>query len=108
MVVLVLILIGYPFGKTLWDWLELLIVPLALAVGGYWFNSSQDKRQDAIERTQKVRQDAIEEKRRLHDNEIATQRARDAALLSFLDHMSQLLMEKDLQPMLPEVMFTVI
>lgn len=80
----VLILIGYAFGKTLWDWLELLIVPLALALGGYWLNWAQ-----------KDRQDAIEAQRRQHDRAIAAQRARDAALLSFFDHMSQLLMDKE-------------
>ena len=55
----VLILIGYAFPwtgfgqskvngeiqpyKTLWDWLDLLIVPVVLAIGGYLFNSSQNQ-----------------------------------------------------------------
>src|SRR6266508_2060924 len=25
-------------AKTLWDWAQLLLVPLVLAVGGYWLN----------------------------------------------------------------------
>ncbi len=28
-------------GKTLWDWMQLLIIPLVLAGGAIWFNSSQ-------------------------------------------------------------------
>ena len=48
----VLILIGYAFlwtgfgrskvkgdvqpVKTLWDWLSLLVIPIVLAIGGYW------------------------------------------------------------------------
>src|SRR5215467_6633766 len=28
----------YQRGKTLWDWLQLLIIPAVLAVGGYLFN----------------------------------------------------------------------
>src|ERR687898_477166 len=33
---------GYPW-RTLWDWLGLLIVPVVLAIGGYLFNSSQNR-----------------------------------------------------------------
>src|SRR5712692_8753540 len=29
---------AYQPGKTLWDWLQLLVIPLVLAVGGYLFN----------------------------------------------------------------------
>jgi hypothetical protein len=28
-------------GKTLWDWMQLLLVPLILALGGYWFSMQQ-------------------------------------------------------------------
>ena len=35
--------------KTLWDWLQLLIVPLALAVIGFAFTLQQDARQQKIE-----------------------------------------------------------
>ena len=64
------------FGeRSAWDWLQLLIVPLALAVIGLWFSAQQD-----------VRQSAIEE-----------QRAQDAALQAYLDQMSSLLLEKDLR-----------
>ncbi len=45
-VLLVVIALAYIFnvnvpglrGKTLWDWLQLLIIPVVLAVGGYLFN----------------------------------------------------------------------
>lgn len=32
-------------GKTVWNWLELLIVPVALAVVGLWLTAQQDARQ---------------------------------------------------------------
>ena len=32
-------------GKTLWDWLQLLIIPLVLAIGGYLFNVVLKKRE---------------------------------------------------------------
>jgi hypothetical protein len=72
---LIIVLCGYLFGwkwtglskMTLWDWLQLLLVPAALAVGGTvggaWF---------------------------------AQQRARETALQSYLDKMSELLIDKKL------------
>ena len=59
-IVLVLIRLGYAyratgFGqykvngevqpfKTIWDWLDLLIVPIVLALGGYLFTRSENQR----------------------------------------------------------------
>jgi uncharacterized protein YjbI with pentapeptide repeats len=72
-------------GKTLWDWLQLLIVPAILAVGGLVITQTQDKIQ----------------KRRQADSDAAAalrQQASDesAAVQSYLDRMGQLLLEKDL------------
>jgi len=65
----VLVLIASAVDKTLWDWLGLLIIPVVLAIGGYLFNSSQNR---ATERA-------------------TEQRAQDEALQAYLDHMSELL-----------------
>jgi uncharacterized protein YjbI with pentapeptide repeats len=72
--------------KTLWDWLQLFIVPLVLAAIGLWFAAQQD-----------VRQQQIEEKRAKSDRQIEEQRAQDAALQAYLDQMSQLMLEGDLR-----------
>jgi hypothetical protein len=62
------------FGdKTLWDLLQLLIVPLALAGIGFWFSTQQDARQQAVEE----------------------QRAQDEALQAYLDQMSSLMIGKN-------------
>jgi hypothetical protein len=37
----VLVLIASAVDKTLWNWLHLLIIPVVLAIGGYWFNRQQ-------------------------------------------------------------------
>jgi hypothetical protein len=60
--------------KTLWDWLDLLIVPFVLALAGYLFNSSQNQ----------ATQEATQE------------RAQDGALEAYLDKMSELLLDKQL------------
>lgn len=62
-------------GKTLWDWLGLLVVPLAIAAIGFYFSAQQDVRQQIVE----------------------SQRAQDAALQSYLDQMSTLLLDEGLR-----------
>src|SRR5215210_5764831 len=62
-------------GMTVRNWLEILIVPMVLVGIGLVFEMRQD-----------VRQQQIEE-----------QRAQDAALQSYFDQMSTLLMDHDLR-----------
>jgi uncharacterized protein YjbI with pentapeptide repeats len=71
--------------KTLWDWLQLFIVPLALAAIGLWFAAQQE-----------ARQQQIEAKRAQSEQHIEEQRAQDAALQAYLDQMSQLMLEGNL------------
>jgi len=68
--------------KTLWDWLQLFIVPFALAAIGLWFAAQQDSRQQKIEG-----------KRADSAQKIEGQRAQDAALQAYLDQMSQLMLD---------------
>src|SRR5215207_117543 len=73
-------------GKTVWNWLELLIVPLALAVIGLAFSVQQD-----------ARQQRVENQRAEAERELAVQRAQDETLQAYLDQMSTLMLEKDLR-----------
>ncbi len=61
-------------GKTLWDLLELLIVPLVLAIGGLWFNAQQKR----------------------SEQDVATDRQRETTLQTYLDKMAELLLDKEL------------
>jgi hypothetical protein len=72
------VLIASAVDKSLWDWLDLLIVPVVLAMGGYLFNSSQNRATQAA----------------------AERRAQDEALQAYLDHMSDMLMPDRDQPSL--------
>jgi uncharacterized protein YjbI with pentapeptide repeats len=72
--------------KTLWDWLQLFIVPLALAAIGLWFSAQQDAHQQQIEK-----------RRAQSERQIEEQRAQNAALQAYLDQMSQLMLERDLR-----------
>ena len=60
--------------KTLWDWLELLVIPVFLAGGAFYLNRSER----AVER------------------EIATDRQQEVALQTYLDRMTDLLLGEKL------------
>ncbi len=86
------ILIGYRLAwtgfstKTLWDWMQILLVPLMLAIGGliggFWFNQIQKNRDER----------ATEQR-----GEIAADNQQEASLQAYLDKMSELLLEKKLR-----------
>src|SRR5919112_6053179 len=84
-------------GKTVWDWMALLIVPLVLVVIGLVFTMLQDARQQQIEDKRAQQAQKIENQRAEAERELAVQRAQDEALQAYLDQMSNLLLEKDLR-----------
>ena len=73
-------------GMTVRDWLQLLIVPLALVLIGFLFTMQQD-----------ARQQQTEDQRARAERRLAEQRAQDEALQAYLDQLSYLLLEKDLR-----------
>ena len=70
-------------NKTLWDWLRLLVVPTVLAVGGFWFNSAQQRREFVAQNAQKDYEQFIQD-----------QRAQDDALQAYIDYVSRLLIDE--------------
>jgi uncharacterized membrane protein len=66
--------------RTLWDWLQLLIIPAVLAGVGLWFNRQQREQE-------------------LHT---ADRRAQDEALQAYLDQISDMLSPKNHQPSLSD------
>ncbi len=49
----------YQPGKALWDWMQLLIIPVVLAIGGFWLNRIQnDREKEATKRQQQAERDA--------------------------------------------------
>src|SRR5947207_3400175 len=64
-----------PRAKTLWDWLDLLVVPVFLAVGAYLLSSVQKESEKNIE----------------------FDRQRQNTLISFISQISTLLLEKKLR-----------
>ncbi len=72
--------------KTLWDWMQLLIIPIMIAIGGFVFNQVQSENEQ--KRT---------EERAVVDRDIATDNQREEALQSYYDKMSDLLLTENLR-----------
>jgi hypothetical protein len=68
-------------GKTVWNWLELLGVPLALAVLGYILQQQQQKRAETLSKEQR---------------EIAADEAKEEILQGYFDRLSTLLVDKNI------------
>jgi uncharacterized protein YjbI with pentapeptide repeats len=74
---------GFP-GHPVWNWLDLLIVPVVLVIGGYLFTQRQRSlgREIAADHAQA-------------DRDIADQRRQDDALQAYLEHIGKLLLDND-------------
>lgn len=77
---------SFRAGKTLWDWLELLIIPLALVFGGFLLN-----------RTEKRHEIRLSTERAESDRKIAENRNQEIALSEYFDRMSELLLNINLK-----------
>lgn len=71
--------------KTLWDWMEILIVPAVLGIGLYILNQSAR----ASERE-------IAEKNRAEDEAIAEDNRNQATLEAYFDRMTELILDEDI------------
>ncbi len=87
--------------KTLWDWMQLLIVPGVLALGAYVLNQAQQARADKAAKTEKQRDRESTEARAKLEREIRKDTQREVALQAYLDRMSELLLEKQLSQSQP-------
>jgi uncharacterized protein YjbI with pentapeptide repeats len=115
--IVIIAVCGYAFGwawtgltepkqRTFWDWLSLLIVPIVLALGGYLFTRSENRRAQetanqqrdldreiAARRTTEDRR--VAQERAETDRQIANQRRLDDTLQAYFDVIGQLLLDKD-------------
>ena len=74
--------------KTLWDWLQLLTalaIPVAIAIGTMWFSAQQN---EASSRSN--------DRQHQTDLQIANDQQQETALQTYLDHMSDLLLNNKL------------
>ena len=95
----VVIILGYAnnwnwtglHGRTLYDWLQLLIIPAVLAVGGYLFTYT----------TGRTEREAAE-KRVQTERDIALDNQREATMKEYFDRLSELMLHENLLKSKPE------
>jgi uncharacterized protein YjbI with pentapeptide repeats len=76
----------YLRGKTLWDWLQLLIVPIILGIVGFW-----------LSQVQKQSEQITAKQRDKTDHDIAAENQREAALQACFDKLTELLLKEHLK-----------
>ncbi len=88
--------------KTLYDWLQLAIIPVALAVGVWWLNRLQQQRDQKLadQRVESERKAA--EKQAQTERDIASDNQSEQALQAYIDSMSELLLDRHLRELKPE------
>lgn len=77
--------------KTLWDWMQLLIIPFVLAGGTLWFNTQQANTSAELGRQQHA-----------SDQQIATDQQDEAILTTYINDIGNLLMTNHLRSSQPE------
>jgi hypothetical protein len=77
-----------------WNYLDVFLVPVAVAGATVWLTLAQDKRQHEAEEEQDRRRREDEIIRRQIELDVEEQRAQDEALEAYLDEISQLLTDE--------------
>ena len=77
-------------AKTLWDWLQLLVVPLVLALAAFALNAAQSDRDRRQEERRALQQRLLEDRRSARDRATAEDRARED-LGTYIRQMSDLI-----------------
>lgn len=74
---------GFP-SKKLFDWVQILVIPVAVSIGTFALNRAAKRRDDDAQQAQKQRAEALE-----------TRQEEEASLRAYLDYVSGLLTDPD-------------
>lgn len=86
-------------AKTLWDWLGLLAalaIPIVVGLGTVWFTQLQQQRDRQLSEQRTIDERNAAEEQAKNEQRIALDNQREVALQDYIDHMSELLLEKKL------------
>ena len=94
---------AYNDGKTVWDWLSVLGVPLTLLVLGAWLQKGQQERAEILSREQQERAETLSkeqqeraEKFSEDQQTIADNNTKEEVLQTYFDRLSVMLIDKNL------------
>ena len=82
--------------RTLWDWLGLLVIPLALAALGFALSAAQTERDNRRDDRRAALDRTLADERAAADRARAVDQDREEILRIYLDQMSKLLLDRDL------------
>jgi uncharacterized protein YjbI with pentapeptide repeats len=88
---------AYQPDKTLWDWLQLLIIPVVLVIAGYVINLTISRGEQEATKQRALSEREAAEKRAETEREVAIDNQREAALQEYIDRIAELLLEKKLR-----------
>ena len=86
----------YQPAKTLWDVMQLFIIPAVLAVIAFLFNRATSRKEREEAQRHYEQEQEFAQKRAETEQEIAADNQREAALQAYLDKMSELLLKEGL------------
>lgn len=84
-------------GKTVWNYLDVFLVPVAVALVTVWLTLWENRRQRKYEALQQRLQQQAADIRNARELEVENQRAQDEALQTYLDQMGDLLLREKLR-----------
>jgi len=87
----------YQPGKNLWDWLQLLIIPLVLAAIALLFNLANSRTERQIAKDRYKQDQQIAKQRYEQDQQIALDKQHEDLLQAYLDRISELLLKGSLR-----------
>src|SRR6266487_3565845 len=83
-------------GKSPWDLIQLLLIPLVLAGVGFWFSAQQNQTSLQVNERQHQADLQIAATRYANDQQLAADQQRETTLKTYLDDMSNLLLNNKL------------
>ncbi len=78
-------------GRYLFDWIQILVIPVAVAIGTFVLNRQAKRRDYDAEQARKEREEKAQQAQREREEQLQHQRAEDATLQAYLDYMSGML-----------------
>jgi uncharacterized protein YjbI with pentapeptide repeats len=84
-------------AKSLWDWMNLLLIPLLLAIGAFIFSESVKASDNQLAQQQRDNERTIADQRAALERGIATDNQRQVTLEAYFDRMTELLLANNLR-----------
>jgi uncharacterized membrane protein YqjE len=83
--------------KTYWDWMDLLVIPIVLAIGAWWLNKSERETEREIAEKGREEDRRIADANHAEDRRTADESRHQVTLEAYFDRMTELLLKEGLR-----------